>query len=183
MWELKKLPHIFLCLLTKYLFLVIIIKNRGDIVYKKVGFAYYVHKSNLSELFSLCDIECREHIIRVIDLAKMYLWLDFDIVKFDSKTKNVSLIRCSTWDTLNEPIVEDSYCFHPDLSYKVIKGGTKVYHNKWQFVSENYNGFDVELAKKRTELWNSIPNVKEYKSKICNKDFWYALLREHNLDV
>lgn len=183
MWELKKLPHIFLWLLTKDLFLVIIIGNRGDIVYKKVGFAYYVHKSNLNELFFLCGIEDREHIIRVIDLAKMYLLLDFEIVKFDIKTKNVSLIQCSTWNTLNEPIVEDSYCFHPDFSYKIVKGGTKVYHNKWQFVAENYDGFDIECAKERTKLWNSIPNIKDYKSKIGNKDFWYSLLQQYNLDV
>ncbi len=152
-------------------------------MYKKVGFAYYVHKSNLAELFSIVKIEDREHIIRVMDLAKMYLLIDFDIVKFDSKTKNVSLIECPTWNTLNEPIVGDSYCFHLDYSYKVIKGGTKVYHNKWQFVSDGYNGFDVEYAKERTKLWNNIPNIKNYKSKIGNKDFWYSLLEEYNLEV
>lgn len=150
---------------------------------KKVGYAFYVHKSNLNELLSVLSIEDREKVVRVIDLSQMFLFVDFDIVKFDSKTKNVSLIRCSTWDTLNEPIVEDSYCFHPDFSYKVIKGGTKVYHNKWQFVSENYQGFDVEKAKLRTEEWNRIPNIKNLKSKIGNKDYWYALLRDNNLRV
>lgn len=152
-------------------------------MYKKVGYSYYVHKSNLVELLDLCSFEDREYIMRIIDSAKMFLLLDFDIVKFDSHTRNVSLIQCSTWDTLNEPIVGDSYCFHPDFSFKVIRGGTKVYHNKWQFVADNYDGFDVEKAKKRTKVWNSIPNIKNYKSKIGNKDFWYALLGEHNLDV
>ena len=150
---------------------------------KKVGYAFYVHKSNLNELLSVLSVEDRERVVRVIDLSQMFLFVDFDIVKFDSKTKNVSLIRCSTWDTLNEPIVEDSYCFHPDFSYKVIKGGTKVYHNKWQFVSDNYQGFDVGEAKLRTQEWNKIPNIKGLKSKIGNKDYWYALLRENNLRI
>lgn len=150
---------------------------------KKVGYASYVHKSNLNELFRSIDSEDRDLIVRIIDLARMILFLDFDIVKFDNKTKNVSLIQCSTWDILNEPIVEDSYCFHPDLSYKIIKGGTKVYHNKWQFVSDNYKGFNIEEAKDRTKQWNSIPNIKSMKSKIGNKDYWYRLLEENNLRI
>ncbi len=150
---------------------------------KKVGYAFYVHKSNLSELFSSLDEKDRDYIIRVMDLARMVLLIDFDIVKFDNKTRNVSLIQCSTWDILNEPIVEDSYCFHPDFSYKIIKGGTKVYHNKWQFVGKDYQGFDIERAKMRTKEWNSIPNIKNLKSKIGNKEFWYSLLRENNLEI
>ena len=68
---------------------------------KKVGYAFYVHKSNLSELFSSLDEKDRDYIIRVMDLARMVLLIDFDIVKFDNKTRNVSLIQCSTWDILS----------------------------------------------------------------------------------
>ena len=150
---------------------------------KKVGYAFYVHKSNLSELFSNLDEKDRDYIVRVMDLARMVLLIDFDIVKFDNKTRNVSLIQCSTWNSLHEPIVEDSYCFHPDFSYKIIKGGTKVYHNKWQFVGKDYQGFDIERAKLRTKEWNSISNIKNLKSKIGNKEFWYSLLRENNLEI
>ena len=150
---------------------------------KKVGYAFYVHKSNLNELFNIVSEEERNHIVYVIDIAKLYLFLEFDIVKYDRKTGNVSLISCPTWDDVNEPIVGDSYCFNSDLSYKVIKGGTKVYHNKWQFVSPNYMGFDVEESKKRTKEWNSIPNIKRMKSKIGNVDFWHNLLREYNLSI
>ena len=150
---------------------------------KKVGYAFYVHKSNLNELFNIVSEEERNHIVYVIDVAKLYLFLEFDIVKYDRKTDNVSLISCPTWDDVNEPIVGDSYCFNSDLSYKVIKGGTKVYHNKWQFVSPNYTGFDVEESKKRTKEWNSIPNIKGMKSKIGNVDFWHNLLREYNLSI
>ncbi len=147
---------------------------------KKVGYAYYVHKSNLDELLMQVQEKDKELIFSIIDFAESFL--SFEIVKFDSRTKNVSLIQCSTWNVLHEPIVEDSYCFHSDFSYKVIKGGTKVYHNKWQFVSPTYIGFDIDRAKKRTELWNSLPNIKNLKSKIGNKDFWYALLKQYNLE-
>ena len=150
---------------------------------KKVGYALYVHTSNLNELFNAISEDEREQIQKVIDVARVYLFVDFDIVKYDKKTGNVSLISCPTWDILNEPIVEDSYCFKPDLSYKIIKGGTKVYHNKWQFVSPDYTGFDIEKAKQRTKEWNAIPDIKKYKSVIGNVDFWYNLLRENNLEI
>ena len=59
----------------------------------------------------------------------------------------------------------------------------QVYHNKWQFVSENYKGFDVEKSKERTKQWNAIPNIKALKCKIGYKDFWYELLNENNLSI
>ena len=52
---------------------------------KKVGYAFYVHKSNLNELFNAVSEEERNHIVYVIDIAKLYLFLEFDIVKYDTK--------------------------------------------------------------------------------------------------
>ena len=149
---------------------------------KKVGYAFYVHKSNLSELFSNLDEKDRDYIVRVMDLARMVLLIDFDIVKFDNKTRNVSLIQCSTWDILNEPIVEDSYCFHPDFSYKIIKGGTKVYHHRWMFVSENYKGFDLEKSKQRTWMLWDIPEFQENKNRVGSLQYWEEFLKKYNLD-
>ena len=148
---------------------------------KKVGYSLYVHKSNLVELFNKLQRDEIAFIEYVIDLNIC----NFDIVKFDKQKKKVSLIECPTWDILNEPIVGDSYCFSMSnpKAYKVIKGSTKVYHNKWMFVAEDYKGFSITEAKRRTEIWNSIPNIKSMKSKIGNKDFWYALLRENNLPI
>ena len=146
---------------------------------KKVGYAVYAHRSNIAEFFKNIPSDAWPFVTEVLNVK----FCDYDIVKYDKSSGNVSLIRCSTWDYLNEPIVEDSFCFTPTFSYKVIKGGTKVYHNKWMFVSDDYKGFDIEEAKERTKLWNSIPNIKEYKSKIGNIDFWYKLLKENNIEI
>lgn len=153
---------------------------------KRVGYAIYAHKSNIFEL--LQEIENSEDVYRVVRICADFK-LNYDIIKYDKSTHNVSLIECPTWDILNEPIVGDSYCFSNNYcfvnttQYKKIKGGTKVYHNKWQFVSEDYKGFDIEEAKERTKLWNSIPNIKSMKSKIGNVDFWYALLLKNGIEI
>lgn len=146
---------------------------------KKVASNLYVHKSNLSELLALLDSEEQKRVLRVLNSFQ----LPFEVVKYNKINGSISLIQCSTWNKLHEPIVEDSYCFNVDGSCKRIKGGTKVYHNKWEFVSEDYKGFDVEKEKQRTRDWNQIPNIRDLKCRIGNKDFWYKLLKEYNLEI
>lgn len=146
---------------------------------KKVGYSLYVHKSNLSELLNKLIDEDKIRLLTLLHSVN----IEYDIIKFDIKTKNISLILCPTWNTLNEPIVGDSYCYHEDGTVKIIKGGTKVYHNKWQFVSNDYKGFNVEESKKRTLEWNKITYIKDMKSKIGNKEYWYQVLKENGLSI
>lgn len=146
---------------------------------KQVGYNFYVHKSNIFELYSKLDIEDRNILINVLK-GSNYI---YDVIKYDKKTKNVSLIECKTWDILNEPIVGDSHCYRIDGTISLVKGGTKVYHNKWQFVSNDYVGFSVEESKRRTKEWNKINGIKLLKSKIGNKDFWYKLLYDNDLEI
>ena len=51
------------------------------------------------------------------------------------------------------------------------------------FVSESYKGFDINKAKERTELWNSIPDIKSHKSRIGNKSYWEKLLKDNNIEI
>lgn len=148
---------------------------------KRVGYSIYAHRSNISELMSNLELEEQEIVKDVLQKQKK---IPYEIIKFNRHTKSVSLIECDTWNTLNEPIVGNSYCFNIGQSVpKIIKGGTKVYHNKWQFVSKSYTGFDIEQAKERTKIWNSIPEIKANKSRIGNIDYWYAILKKYSLSI
>lgn len=147
---------------------------------KRVAYSVYAHKSNLQGLYDVLDNSQKDHLIDVLRLGSM---LDYAIIKYNKQTDTVSLIKCGTWDTLNEPVVGDSYCYDKNLNLKIIKGGSKVYHNKWQFVADNYTGFDINKAKLRTQEWNKIPDIKSLKSKIGNKDFWYALLKQNHITI
>lgn len=146
---------------------------------KRVGYNFYVHKSNLFELYSKLELEDRNILMNILNNSNYR----YDIIKYDRKTKNVSLIECRTWDVLNEPIVGDSHCYRMNGTVSLIKGGSKVYHNKWQFVSSDYKGFDIEESKSRTKEWHNIKDIKLLKSKIGNKDFWYKLLLENGLEI
>ena len=150
---------------------------------KRVGTCLYVHKSNIKELIEKLSSENLNILENVLNFHKENLDFIFDIVKINIKNGNVSLIASPTWDILNEPIVEDSLCFKSDGTFKVIKGGTKLYHHKWQFVSEDYKGFNVNQSKQRSKEWGSIPEINSNKSKIGNKDYWYTLLKKYNIPI
>lgn len=147
---------------------------------KKVGTSIYVHKSNLKELLdNIKDIDEKERIQSVLQKNKF----SFEIIKYDKKNKNISLIECPTWNILQEPIVGDSHLYKLNNEVKLIKGNKTVYHSKELFVNEDYKGFDIEKAKQRTREWNSIPNINKLKKYIGNISFWHQLLKENNLEI
>lgn len=146
---------------------------------KKVAYSVYAHKSNLEEFLEAIPENEQIRIKEILANAEH----PYEILKYDKKTQNFSLIECQTWNTMKEPIVGDSHLYRKDCSIKIIKGGKTVYHSKELFVQENYSGFSVEKAKQRTKNWNKIPNIKELKSKIGSVTFWHQLLKENNLDI
>ena len=156
---------------------------------KKVGYSYYVHISNIKELVNKLKPEQSDRLLYILALNDFNVRegivgvKKFEIAKYNSQDNSVSLIQSDDWDIANEPTVGNSYCFKLDGRVRLIKGGTKVYHNKWQFVSSDYNGFDIENAKRRTKQWNAIKGIKELKCRIGNKVFWYQLLKENNIEI
>ena len=144
---------------------------------KKVGRCYYVHKSNIKELLAVLS---KEEQLRLIELLNSVSH-DYEIIKYNLGV--ISLIECEEWDTVQEPLVGDSHLYKPDGTVKLIKGGRTVYHCKECFVSDDYQGFDLEAAKARTKEWNAIPGIKDVKSKIGNQKFWHNYLLEHGLSI
>ena len=150
---------------------------------KKVAGAYYAHKSNIDELLSFIPLKHRELVFAVCELCDK----EYTVVKYTEEA--VTLIYSPDWDTANEPEVGVQYryklcdVFNNNLEYKVLPGRGQIYHNKWQFVSDDYSGFDIGEAKDRTLLWNAIPNIKAHKSKIGYKKYWVALLKMYNIPI
>lgn len=150
---------------------------------KKVVNCYYVHKSNINELYNSVPTNLLAAVMGIFQEGSILYDIDFDIVKVDVNRRTVSLIQCPTFDILEEPIVGSSYCYNIDTAtWKIISGGNKVYHHKWQFVSEDYKGFDISSSKKRSEVLKSIPEFNENKSRIGNLVYWDAFLKKYNLN-
>lgn len=159
---------------------------------KKVMKSFYAHNSNYNEweqtVLKYMDKEEFEDLMYFItDLYNKEIGIDSYVLKFDSLTNKISFISTPDWDIENEPTVGDSICAWIDsngeFQAKKMKCKNQIYHNKWQFVQPDYNGFDVEDAKERTKLWNSIPDINKHKSRIGYRNYWNQLLQDNGISL
>lgn len=144
---------------------------------------YYVHKSNWKELLKVLVPSEIRTLVNVMENTEGDF--NYEVIKFDRVNHKISFIDSPDWDTANEPIVGDSHVYDIDNDTIIYRKGREknpqIYHNKWMFVSNDYKGFDIDKAKQRTELWNSIPNID--KKRIGNRDYWVELLAENNIEI
>lgn len=157
---------------------------------KTVGTAHYVHHSNVNELASKYIPTITEH----KNLYLLMFWMcdkhyDFDVIKYDKG--NLTFISSPDWDTANEPIVGTCYRWKANnwivndevIPPKITQNYKQIYHNKWQFVANDYKGFDIEQAKYRSKVWNSLADIKSVKNKIGYKSFWVEYLTKNGLTL
>lgn len=145
---------------------------------KHVATAYYVHKSNVTELIN--------KVVPKELLPQFYVLLHsisypYDVIKYDGN--NVTFIQSSDFLTSPEPLVEICYRYKENewnKPPKVRKDFKRVYHHKWMFVSDDFDGFDIKRAKERSKKINAIVNID--KKRIGNLDYWTDFVRKHNLD-
>lgn len=151
---------------------------------KKIFYCLYVHKSNIEEMLKLIQEEdIKDKIKNQISIFENQNY-KFEVIKYDSRNKRLSLIESDDWNESNEPNVGNGYCIDLNTGInKYIKGKGQVYHNKWMLVSEDYDGFDIEKSKKRSDLCNSITIIKENKIKIGYKEYWENLLKKNGIDL
>lgn len=109
-----------------------------------------------------------------VDRAKKCLPTGFQytVVKLHRAKQTVSFIRVVGFDTEPEPAIgelivvrSDGSCRHmapPDDPY--------IYHHKWLFVADDYNGFDVEESKARSRTWIALSDVD--RTRIGRKSYW-----------
>lgn len=147
---------------------------------KKVGFNCYVHKTGLNDLYKTIGPDAMK---RVQD-ALCYMFehdKPFEVVKYNTKSGDISLIDAIGWKERYEPIVGTSVIFKADGTIKERPNGKQVYHMKEVFVPEWYTGFDIEEAERRTKLLNAFPYIKENKSRMGSLEWWTTFLKAYHL--
>lgn len=170
---------------------------------KVVGNCIYVHKSAFDELLiRVKDSGARADIIiakKEIDNAisteekeneTLYKSLtNYEVIKYDKTKHQISFIDSPDWIEANEPEVGDAMMLKmkQDWTWKFIpkrKKNAQIYHRKELLIDPSfYDGFDVIKAYNRTKQWQSIPGIKEVKSKIGNKDFWKEFLEKNGMSL
>lgn len=161
---------------------------------KTVFSSMYAHKSNVNELIENLPPQYQPIIKYFIELN---FNADFDVIKVDVLKNTITLITCEGWDTLPEPIIRKTQTYY--YSFNLIKhiedgfgkpivknylNNPPIYHNKWNFVSDNYNGFDIELSKQRTNMLKLlIPEYSSLLNKIGFLNFWTDLCNKYDIPL
>lgn len=119
---------------------------------KRVGSKIYFHKSVWDKIVPE-DVWNRA--LEVLEINKMKLiW--FQTVCYDFKQPNiVRFDTCPGFNFQEEPMV--GHMFFVNVSFGVVtdKYNNQIYHHKWLWVTEDYDGFDVHESYEWSKLWLS----------------------------
>jgi len=139
-----------------------IARDRRFNVGKRMGNTLYVHKNYMTDVVQK----------QILDKALSHIPDDFsfDVVKYDLNSQTLSFISSPDFDDVNEPIVGEGYRVSRDGHIKHISSSGKIYHHKWLFVKDDYDGFDVEESFERSRRWLTLPDVDM--SRIGSANFW-----------
>ena len=132
---------------------------------KRMGKSVYVHSSAIGVLPEIV----RKRIMRAEMSNNLFDWT---VIKYNESNENISLIESVDWDDADEPTVGQVLILKHDGGRKLIKPSKDpwIYHHKWLFVADDYDGFDVRQSIDRSLQWMSIPGI-DY-NRIGKKSFW-----------
>ena len=139
---------------------------------KVIGGQIYVHKDYVDSPLLKREIPLSWYKLAVSKLPPDF---DYTVVRYDLKDGSIAFISSPDFDTADEPTVGTSIKVTRDGNVKVTKplADPWIWHHKWEWVGDDYSGFDVEQSKARSEKWKSIVGVdKAVSSRIGKKSYW-----------
>ena len=94
----------------------------------------------------------------------------YDLIKYHLKEDKISLIQSPDWDSSEEPLVGDSILWKKggETTHR-ISSLNQIYHHKWLFVDDHYQGFDRLDSMMRSLEW---VDLECDRSKIGNLQYW-----------
>ena len=149
---------------------------------KRVGTYLYCHRSNISELKNEISSRMYKEVIHVLNYADEMMDGCYEIIKVHLKSDMISLLDCATWNDYYEPIILGVVRFNvKEGTYRIVSEKVEVSPDKWRYVSEDYKGFDIINAKKRYEVLQGIPEIKDNLKHFVDRKTWCYLLDKYNL--
>lgn len=133
---------------------------------KKMGNDVWVHIS-YAYLF--------EHVRICLEDYLECLGFNPSVIKISMIENKFSLIESHGFDDEDEPKIGRVAIFSDGKICKIIPENKDpmVYHHKWMFVADDYQGFCVGSSKKRSLLWKEKLGVdKNISSRIGRSSFW-----------
>lgn len=124
-----------------------VVKRSKYGVGKQMGSQVYLHKDYVSDVIPK---KVWENALKVLSDADS--GFEYNCVMYDTKTGNVRFDEAPDFDESREPIVGDTITVKPDGTVK--RGHSNyIWHHKWLWVKNDYQGFDVNQSKAWSNKW------------------------------
>lgn len=124
-----------------------VVKRSKYGVGKQMGSQVYLHKDYVSDVIPK---KVWENALKVLSDADSDF--EYNCVMYDTKTGNVRFDEAPDFDEAREPIVGDTITVKPDGTVK--RGHSNyIWHHKWLWVKNDYQGFDVNQSKAWSNKW------------------------------
>lgn len=149
--------------------------RRHKLVGKKIGSKIWGHVHYIGDLIPGHYIKTVLMICIEADPSFMPV-----IVRYDDKKDEVCLIESPDFDEADEPTVGRSLLIPMSAPWKITNPPKNplIYHHKWMFVKDDYQGFDVEESKQRSIWWKSQMGRDRYLSnRIGRLSFWQSWIQ------
>ncbi|CAH7409818.1 conserved hypothetical protein [Vibrio chagasii] len=145
---------------------------------KLIGGDYYVHK-DFATASNIPDLHLA---IAVLP----YSW-EYEVVVYSKKLRRISFVQSPDWHTSHEPLAGGR--MHVTISNGVAsipvesKSRGQIYHHKWLWVMDDYQGFDVQESIERSLSWlkEKSKSNEKISGKIGRPEFWDAWLKSNGL--
>ena len=109
-----------------------------------------------------------------VEWAKRHLpeHYEYTVVKLNQRNDSDSFIYCPAFDAEHEPAIAAIIVVSADgtAQRRTTPSDPYIYHHKRLFVADDYQGFDVEQSKARSQQWIALGNVD--RSRIGRKSYW-----------
>jgi SAM-dependent methyltransferase len=120
---------------------------------KKMGDEVYLHRDY-------------EGVLPQGDLADAKERIDdfeYNLIRYNTKTGAIGFFNSPDFDTSPEPINGNLIVVEPDGTIRTVdlnKNSDKqaIYHHKWEWVKDDYKGFDVKQSIERSIAWQKVVN-------------------------
>ena len=142
---------------------------------KEIGGSIYVHRQYADEVIPLDILEDAEKI-----LHENYPDFEYNCIKWDTKRNSISFQEAPDFDTAREPKVGDYVTVYLDSNTAKTGHSDYIWHHKWCWVRNDYQGFDVAESWNWSKEWLSVLQEPSDGNGI---ERWNAQLRKYDLPL
>jgi hypothetical protein len=140
-----------------------VIKRSSLGVGKDIGGSLYLHRNYEDHLPD------QDNLLKAkMVLEQNHPGFKYNALKVDKNGSKITFFNSPDFDTSHEPVAGP----YVVVDGKATRTGKTdaIWHHKWLWVKDDYKGFDVDAAHKRSVAWLKIPNIDF--TRIGNKAFW-----------